>query len=275
MADKSDDADERQRLTIQLVHAGVGSRLLEAAFGDDGPIYVRKSAVGADHFDVAVFLLARVADGRRRAQVARQIDYLVDDARRLAAGDIGAGHVIFGVVMGDDVSHVIDHENRPATHAVFLQHAQDRFEGNDCREHARKVIAQIFQRHGDDECGPVVGRQRQRITPKGKRLHRRRERPLQCLGYEWILVGAKIALRGHGAFAGFANGGQIEKRFAIAVGEIFEEAGDFGLGDGIFDVVAQPHERHDLPFADQLLVEVGLKQFDFARERARQVGLLN
>ena len=89
------------------------------------------------------------------------------------------------------------------------------------------------------------------------------ERALQGFGDEGVLLGAKISLRGAGAFAGFAYGGQINKSVAVAIDEIFEQARDFGLLDGVFDMVDEAGEGEDLPFADQLLREVGLKKLNF------------
>src|SRR3954447_19782011 len=63
------DGDERKSLTVQFVHAGVGSRLLHTAFRNHRPIQFRKGAVGADHFDGTFVLPPDETDCRSAAQV--------------------------------------------------------------------------------------------------------------------------------------------------------------------------------------------------------------
>ena len=50
---------------------------------------------------------------------------------------------------------------------------------------------------------------------------------------------------------------------------------DFGFRRSVFHVIAQVHQRQDLPFAHQLLGQVAFKQLNFPRQRARQLGLLH
>jgi len=56
-------------------------------------------------------------------------------------------------------------------------------------------------------------------------------------------------LRGAGALAGAAHGGQVDKRVAIRIHEIFEQARDFGLGGRVLDVIDQAGERENLALA--------------------------
>ena len=86
---------------------------------------------------------------------------------------------------------------------------------------------------------------------------------------------AMPALRCDRAFSGLSHRCQIQKRVSIFVREILKQARHLGLIDRAFDIVAQPHQRHNLAFADKLLRQVRLEQLNLARQRSRQVGLLH
>ena len=125
-----------------------------------------------------------------------------------------------------------------------------------------------MQRDGHDEGGPVFRSQGQRLAAKDYRLDAGGESPLQLLADEGVLVGAEIA--GAGALAVLADGRQVE-RIGIAGDEIFEQAGYLGGADGVFNMVEQAGEGQDLPFADELLIEVGVEKLDLFAHRTGEL----
>ena len=265
-----DDDHEFERLGIQFRDARIFARLVEAALRHHGPVQVRNRAVGSDHFLFApIVLCGKPAQRFGRAKSLRQPGDLSNDGRTRPG--IRAGHELARVRMSHDVPAVVHDEDHAPADAGFLQPPQDSVQRYDRREHPRKLIVH-FQRHGHDERGPILSADRQRIAAKYQRLQARCERALQRLADKWILVRLEVA--GPGALGVLAHGGQVQN-VGIAGDEIFKHAGHLGSARGIVDLVGQVRERQNLPFADQLLVEVGVEQLDFFPERPGHFGLLH
>ena len=233
--DEHDDGNEGERLGVEFVDASIVASFFEAALGDDGPVHFGEGAVGADHLDVAILFFFGEAHRFGVAQFLGQSFDLRDDVRLVA--EIFAGHEGPGVGMRDDVAEVIDDEDGASAHAGILQAVQNGIERNDSGEHAGEIVVHIFQRNGDDKGGAIVWRQCQGIAAEIHGLRAADKGALQGFGDEGILFGAEISLRGAGAFAGAADGGEIDEGVAIRLDEIFEQAGDFRLAHGIVHVV--------------------------------------
>ena len=76
-------------------------------------------------------------------------------------------------------------------------------------------------------------------------------------------------------FARAAHCREVNKGSAVAVDEILQQASYFWFRDGIFHIVDEPSQGKNLPFAHQLLGQIGFEELNFLRERAGQVGLLH
>src|SRR5208283_5366978 len=271
--EQDDDGNECQRLAVQLGNTGVRARLVDAALRDDGPIDFGEGAISADHLHGTVVFFFGETHRLGVAQLLGQGLDLRDEMRFLA--EVLAGHKGLCLRVRHDVAVVIHDENAAPAHAGVLQTAKNRVQGNHRREHAGEVVVGILQRHGDDERGTIVRRERQGIAAEFHGLHTTDKGALQRLVHEGILVRAEIALRGFGALAGTAHGSQVDERVAIRIHEIFEQARDFGLGGRVFDVFDETGERENLALADELLREVGLEELHFLRERAGEFSLLH
>ena len=99
-----------------------------------------------------------------------------------------------------------------------------------------------MERNGKDEGRLIVRRERKRIAPKLDAvqlfgLHAGDKGALQGLGHEGILFRLEITLRSLGTFAGFIDCGQVDKSVPVAFDKFLQEASNFGLGSGVFDVV--------------------------------------
>ncbi len=126
----------------------------------------------------------------------------------------------------------------------------------------------------------MFGRERQRFAAKLNDvqlfgLHAVLKRALQRFGHEGILLRAKIALRGAGAFAVLIDRRQIEKRVAVAVDKFLEQPRNLGFGGGVFDIVDESRQSQNLPLAVELLCLIELEKLNFLGQRPRQVGLLD
>jgi hypothetical protein len=232
-----------------------------------------KGAVGADHFDVTILIFFGEAHRFGIAQFLGESFDLRDEMRFVA--EIFARNEGPGVVMGDDMAEVVDDEDAASAHAGILQTMKNGIEGNDGGEHASEIVVHIFQRNGDDKGGAIVWCQGQRIAAEFYGLGTAYESALQSFGYEGILLGAKISLRGASAFAGATDSGEINEGVAIGLDEIFEQAGDFWFRDGVFDIVDESGEGKNLALTDELLSEIGLEELNFLRERASEFSLLH
>ena len=179
-----------------------------------------KRAVRADHCDGMIFFFFAEAHCFGVAQFLRQRLDLADEIRFVA--EIFARHKILCVGMRDDMTIVVDDENASASHAIILQAMQNRIKRNHRSQHTREIVVGVFQRHGNNKCRPVIRGQRQRITAKFDRLRATAERPLQSLGDEGISLRMEISLGSAGAFAVAADGGQVNKRVAVGIDEIFQ-----------------------------------------------------
>ena len=170
--------------------------------------------------------------------------------------------------MSHDVAVMVDDEDRASAHAVILQAVENGVEGNDGRQHACEIIVCVLQWHSDDERRTIVGSKGQGIAAEFHGLHATAESALQGLGHERITFRAEISLRSAGTLTIAAHRGQIDECVAIGIDEIFEQAGNFWLGYGIFDVFNQTSEGQDLALADELLGQVCFKELHFLGERA-------
>jgi len=93
-------------------------------------------------------------------------------------------------------------------------------------------------------------------------LHAPHKGALQSFSYKGILIGTVIPLRSHGAFAGFADRGEIQEG-VVAVRETLQYTRDFGLGDRVFHIINHIHQRENLDLVDELLRHVGCEKLNF------------
>ena len=129
-----------------------------------------------------------------------------------------------------------------------------------------------LQRHCHHEGRAVLGADRQRVAAEYKGLHGRRKCPLQRLGHKRILI--RLGVSGPAALGVLAHRSQVQNVW-IAGDKIFENPGHLRSALSVVDLINQARERQNLPFADELLVEVCVELLNFIRQGARHFGLLH
>src|SRR5713226_8195600 len=270
-SDHGGDRDEGKCLRIEFSDPGIFAGLLETPLGDHCPVDLRKSSIGADHFNRAV-VVGQLKLGRfRGAELRGERTNLGDDRQ---GGVVGTGNNP-RVVMRDDMTIVVHDVNRPAAHAGFHQSPHNGLEGNYRREHAGELILR-FKRDRDDECRAVVRRQRQGIAAEFQslRLHACRKGALQGFANEGVLFSTKIWPRGRRALCLYSDGRQV-KDVGVAVHKVLEQPGDLRFAHGVIHVLNQIRQGHDLALGEELLGKVRFKKLDFASQRASQFSLLD
>ncbi len=268
-----DDADERERLAVQLGDAGIRAGFIQAALRHDGPVHFGESTVGAHHFDGAILVFFRETKCFGIAQFLGQgLDF---GHQRGLVAQVLARHEVLGVGVRHDMPVVIDNENGAPPHAGVLQAVKNGIERNHRGQHPGEIVANVLQGHRDDKRRSIVRSQRQRIAAKLRGLHAADKRALQRLSDEGVLFRAEIPLRGAGAFAVATHRGEVDEGVAIRFDEVLQQPSDFWLRDRVLHVFAEAGEIENLALADQLLCQVGFKKLYFLGKRAGQLGLLH
>ncbi len=160
---------------------------------------------------------------------------------------------------------------RPRT-LVSCRRVQDAVQRNDGGQHSGKLIVHL-QRHGHDECRAVLGADGQRVAAEDQGLQRRGERALQRLGYKGVLVRPGNCPR---RCPWLPCPRRSDTGYSDCWRRSFRGRGRLaGRSRCVVDFIDQACEGQDLPFADQLLVEIGVKLLDFFGQGARHFGLLD
>ena len=142
--------------------------------------------------------------------------------------------------MRHDVAVVIDDEDAAAADAVVLQAVENRIERNDGREHSREIIVCISSSGtAITNAGRLSGASARGSLRNFTDCTQLLKARCSALATNGIPFCAEISLRSAGAFAIAANRGQVDKRIAIGVDEIFKQPRDFGLATRIFHVLDQ------------------------------------
>ena len=213
--DESDAHDEAERLRGEFFDAGVNTRAIEAALGDDGPAQFRNGAVGADHFDRMIVLV--LLDEMHRfggAQFLRQFFQVVDDGR--TGSDVAAGNDFGRIGVRDDVAVAIYDEDSAFAHASIADAFEQAVNRDDRGDHAGKLAVQR-ERNGNDERRAIIFSEREGFADKGQSLNAGREGAFERAADERILIGVETA-RGL-AFGEFVDGGDVQNVLII-----FDEA---------------------------------------------------
>src|SRR5258707_8351672 len=152
--DEDYHADESQGLAIQFGDASVGASFGETALSDHRPVHFWKGAVGPDHFGMAIIFSFDEMHGFGATQFLRKRTH-ARHHRRVGA-DIFARSEFAGVVMGDDVTLMVNHENTAAADASVFQAMKNRIQRDDCRDHSSELLIDV-QRNGNDEGRLIIG----------------------------------------------------------------------------------------------------------------------
>src|SRR5258706_13628179 len=83
--DEDDHTDESQGLAIQFGDASVGASFGETALSDHRPVHFWKSAVGTDHFGMAIIFSFNEMHGFDAAQFLRERTHATHNRSVLAA----------------------------------------------------------------------------------------------------------------------------------------------------------------------------------------------
>jgi len=146
-------------------------------------------------------------------------------------------------------------------------------ERDDGCEHAGEIVLRILERDSDDECGGDYSGARARGSlrnltdwTQGDKL------ALQSLGDEWSCSARKFPWEAVVPLPSRPTA--VSRRKSCGWNRRnFRGAGDFGLGDGIGDVIDEASKGENLALADELLREVGFEKLTSWGERPGEFGL--
>src|ERR1700677_4605980 len=147
--------DEAQSTGGEFVDSGVDASLVQAALRDHGPVQLRNSAVGADHFNG----MLRIAPSLREvhcfggAQFLRQLLKMFHHRR--IRGDVAAGNHVSRIRVRDDMAMAVNDEDDAIANAGVADSGEQAVDGYDGSKHAGE-LAVGGQRDGHDERGTAA-----------------------------------------------------------------------------------------------------------------------